>query len=142
MSNRLPFSIVTALEQIELEIHDLRTEVSYARKDVQVLQTEKETAVDVVKSQTVDIERYLIKEIGILDEIIKKQHERQLVEFKRLWKVSETVKEIIKELEQSRLETHKMFNRVETTVGLKTDGHEPFPFESILQAVGTPHSLK
>ena len=39
---------------------------------------------DIARAQEADIERYLKKENGILRDVINKQHNRQIAEFKRL----------------------------------------------------------
>jgi len=61
---------MTAVEKIEEDIEALRAEVSYCKKEVVVLKTEQNTICDVAASQTQDIDKYLHKEIRILDEMI------------------------------------------------------------------------
>ena len=48
-----------------------------------ILKSEQDTIVAVAKAQDADIERYLNKEIKILDDVKVKQHARQDVEFRR-----------------------------------------------------------
>ena len=50
----------------------MKREVAFCRKEVVVLKTEQDTVEDVAKAQTVDIKRYLQKEIAILDDVINK----------------------------------------------------------------------
>jgi hypothetical protein len=73
-----------ALEQIEDEILLLAHEVNFCRKEVGIQKVEMETIAEVSDSQCVDIERYLKKEVVVLDEVIVKQRVRQTAEFSRL----------------------------------------------------------
>ncbi len=98
-TSKLPFSFKNAIEQIEEEILLLATEVSYGKNEVGILKSELETIGDVAKSQTIDIERYLEKEIVILKDVIDKQHVRQNAEFARLTEQVSQVHEIKNELE-------------------------------------------
>lgn len=84
MSQRYPFSFKTALDKIEEEILALAAEVAFCRKEVHIQKTEQDTVADVAKTQCADIERYLHKEVEILDNVIKQQQDRQEIEFKRL----------------------------------------------------------
>ncbi len=54
------------------------------KKETRILKSEQDTIVDVAKSQSTDIERYLQKEIKVLEDVILKQHQRQETEYKRL----------------------------------------------------------
>lgn len=62
----------------------LAAEVSYGKKEVLILKTDQDTIIEVARSQTADIERYLEKEILILKDVISRQHTRQDAEFCRL----------------------------------------------------------
>ena len=55
----------------------LKAEVTFNRKEVKQLKGEQDTVEDVAKSQCADIQRYLQKEIDILDDVIKKSDNRQ-----------------------------------------------------------------
>ena len=68
----LPNSFKTALEEIEDEILAFKEEVSFATKEYRILKSEQDTIIDVARAQDQDIERYLNKEIRILDDIILK----------------------------------------------------------------------
>ena len=48
--SKLPFSFKNAIDQIEDEILALMSEVSYGKKEVEILKTELETIGDVAKS--------------------------------------------------------------------------------------------
>ena len=54
------------------------------KKETRILKSEQDTIVDVAISQSTDIERYLQKEIKVLEDVILKQHQRQETEYKRL----------------------------------------------------------
>ena len=58
-----------AIDQLEEEIMQLKQEVSFARKEVRQLKGEQDTVEDVAKAQCADIQRYLEKEIAILDDV-------------------------------------------------------------------------
>lgn len=98
-ASKLPNSFKSALEQIEDEIVNLAAEVSYCKKEVQILKSEQDTIVDVAKSQCVDIERYLEKESTILSDVIGKQNLRQKAEYSRLNEQISDVKSIRDELD-------------------------------------------
>ena len=72
-----PFSFKAAIDQLEDEIMQLKAEVAFNRKEVRQLKGEQDTVEDVAKSQCADIQRYLQKEIDILDDVIKKADNRQ-----------------------------------------------------------------
>ena len=57
--------------------------MAFCRKEVGILKTEQDTVEDVAKAQTVDIKRYLQKEIAILDDVINKFNIRQKAENSR-----------------------------------------------------------
>ena len=78
-----PFSFKATIEQLEEEIMQLKQEVSFARKEVKQLKAEQDTVEDVAKAQCADIERYLHKEIAILDDVIQKSNKRQKAENQR-----------------------------------------------------------
>ena len=56
-------------------------EVAHCKKEVKILKTEQDTCEDVARGQMTDIERYLVKEVKILDNMIVRQQERQQVEY-------------------------------------------------------------
>jgi|688.fasta_scaffold442873_1 hypothetical protein len=84
--SKLPFSFYTALDKIEEEILALSAENKFCQKEVFNLKSDVATAETVATTECADVQRYLHKEITILDELIKKQNERQQIEFKRLGK--------------------------------------------------------
>ena len=62
---------------------ELKREVTFCRKEVAVLKTEQDTVEDVANAQTMDIKRYLKKEIAILDDVVNKFNIRQKAENSR-----------------------------------------------------------
>lgn len=83
MQQTQPFSFKAAIDQLEDEIKQLREEVMFQRKEVRQMKGEQDTVEDVAKAQCADIERYLQKEIAILDDIQKKADKKQRTENQR-----------------------------------------------------------
>jgi hypothetical protein len=79
---------------------------------------------DVAKAQSQDIERYLLKEVAILDKIIVSQNERQDVEYARLWEKCRDYAKIRKELDEERIECVEHVNVVQKALGVETDPME------------------
>ena len=75
-----PFSFNAAIAQLEEEIKQLREEVMFQRKEVRQLKANQDTVEDVAKAQCADIQRYLQKEIAILDDVQKKADKKQKTE--------------------------------------------------------------
>ena len=80
LRSQQPFSFKAAIDHLEDDIMNLKQEVATARKEVKQLKGEQDTVEDVAKSQCNDIERYLKKEINILDDVIIKANKRQKAE--------------------------------------------------------------
>jgi hypothetical protein len=76
LNSKLPYSFVSALDKIEQEILALAAENTFCKKETFILKTEQDTIETVVKTQSADIERYLQKEVFILDDVISKQNLR------------------------------------------------------------------
>lgn len=106
-NSKLPYSFTTALDDIEDEILSLQAEVAFCRKEVLIQKSECETVGDVAKSQCNDIERYLKKEVRILDEVIARQNERQNQEYVRLHQQCNDYLKIRQDLDHSRMEAVK-----------------------------------
>jgi hypothetical protein len=122
----LPNSFKTALEEIEDEIIELQKEVAYQKKEMKVLKSEQDTIVDVAKAQDADIERYLNKEIKILNDVIVKQQDRQSTECKRLDGQCNDVKKMVDHLDINRMECVRKLVRVQDVLGVRTDPNEAF----------------
>ena len=107
MRAQQPFSFKASIDQLEDEIKQLREEVMFQRKEVRQLKGEQDTVEDVAKAQCADIERYLQKEIAILDDIQKKADKKQRTENQRFQLQISQVKQISTELDNSRVECVK-----------------------------------
>ena len=81
---------------------------------------------DVAKSQCADIERYLKKEINILDDVIIKANKRQKAENQRFQAQISQVRQISTELDQSRIECVGEVQKVERNLGIEFDPNENF----------------
>lgn len=81
---------------------------------------------DVAKAQCSDIQRYLQKEIAILDDVIIKANKRQKAENMRYLMQIAQVRQISEELDDSRLECVRGVRRVESNLGIEVDPNEKF----------------
>lgn len=59
------------------------------------------------ETKLLDIDRYLHKEIKYLDELIKKDDQKQANEFVKFWSQTVQIKEIEEELDDHRMELVK-----------------------------------
>lgn len=91
---------------------------------MQILKSEQDTVVDVARSQCLDIERYLDKEVTILNDVIQKQSLRQKAEYSRLNEQIVDVRNIRQELDNSRIDCVKMLVNVEDVLGITTASNE------------------
>lgn len=71
-----PYSFKASIDQLEEEIMNLAQEVSFCKKEVQILKQEQDTVEEVSETQCLDIKRYLMKELAILDDVINKANVR------------------------------------------------------------------
>ena len=71
-----PYSFKASIDQLEEEIMSLAQEVSFCKKEVQILKQEQDTVEEVSETQCLDIKRYLMKELTILDDVINKANVR------------------------------------------------------------------
>ena len=55
---------------------NLAQQVSFCKKEVQILKQEQDTVEEVSETQCADIKRYLMKELAILDDVINKSNVR------------------------------------------------------------------
>lgn len=124
--SKLPNSFRTALEQIEDEIRALAAEVAFCKKETQILRSEQDTIVNVAKSQTQDIEKYLDKESTILNDAITKQSLRQKAEYSRITEQVVDCRNIRDELDSTRMECVGKLIRVQHALGIDTDPNEAF----------------
>ena len=126
LRSQQPFSFKAAIDQLEEEIMQLKQEVSFARKEVRQLKGEQDTVEDVAKAQCADIQRYLEKEIAILDDVQIKANKRQTAENQRFQVQISQVRQICEELDDSRLECVQAVRRVESNLGIWVDPNEKY----------------
>ena len=60
------------LVDLEEEIAETRKELNFCKKEVQILNTERDTILEMAETKSVDIDKYLTKEIHYLEELINK----------------------------------------------------------------------
>ena len=135
LRSQQPFSFKAAIDQLEEEIMQLKIEVAAAKKEVKQLKSEQDTVEDVAKAQCADIERYLRKEIAILDDVIIKSNVRQKAENSRFQIQISQVRQISYELDQSRLECVGSVRRVERNLGIEVDPNENFR-QPLIERIG------
>ena len=70
MSGNVNFTGFTI--ELEEEIAETRKELNFLKKEVQILNTERDTVAEMAKTKSEDIDRYLTKEIHYLEELINK----------------------------------------------------------------------
>ena len=81
---------------------------------------------EVSETQCMDIKRYLIKELTILDDVINKSNVRQKAENSRFQLQVAQVKQISNELDKSRMEALERLLKVQGNLGIVTDPNEAF----------------
>lgn len=104
----------------------MKQEVAFARKEVRQLKAEQDTVEAIAQAQCNDIERYLTKEINILDDVITKAEKRQKAENARFQMQISQVRQISNELDNDRLECLRNLRIVENNLGIETDPNEKF----------------
>ena len=65
-------SFVGIANDLEDEIMEVRKELSFLKKEIHILNTEKDTVAEMAATKCEDIDRYLNKEIHYLEELIHK----------------------------------------------------------------------
>ena len=71
-SSKSNVSFIAIVQELEEEINETRKELNFCKKEVQILNTEKETVAEMAQTKCEDIDRYLTKEIHYLEELIGK----------------------------------------------------------------------
>ena len=71
------------------------------------MNTERETVLEMARTKLQDIDKYLHKEIRYLDELVKKDHDKQSKEFSKFWLQTQQVKTIEDDLDDHRMELVK-----------------------------------
>jgi chromosome segregation ATPase len=104
LRSQMPFSFKASVDQLEDEINNLRQELAFCKKEVQILKTEQDTVEEVATAQSNDIERYLSKENNLLNDVINKFSIRQKAENTRFQVQVSQCRQILNDLEDNRLE--------------------------------------
>lgn len=65
-------SFIALLTDLEEDIFDTRKELNFCKKEVQILNTERDTVAEMADTKCQDINKYLNKEIHYLEELIQK----------------------------------------------------------------------
>lgn len=58
--------------ELEDEINEVRKELTFLKKEIHILNTEKDTIAEMAQTKSDDIDRYLNKELHYLEELINK----------------------------------------------------------------------
>ena len=76
-------SFVGFANDLEDQINETRKELNFLSKEIQILNSEKDTVAEMSSTKCEDIDRYLNKEIHYLEEMINKAHVKQKAENSR-----------------------------------------------------------
>ena len=76
-------SFHATLIEIEEEIAETRKELNFCRKEIQILNSERDTVLEMADTKCSDINKYLTKELHYLEELIQKSMMKQKAENSR-----------------------------------------------------------
>ena len=110
--SKLPTSFRTALEQLEDEIVQLAQDVSYCKKEVQILHSEQTAIAQQCNQQQDEAQAYIEHEVGVLNSCIQKQAIRQKAEFSRLNEQVLDVRSFRDELDKERMKSVAKLQKV------------------------------
>ena len=65
-------SFISNLQDLEDDINETRKELNFCTKEVKILNTERDTVLEMAETKCDDINKYLNKEIHYLEELINK----------------------------------------------------------------------
>ena len=71
-SSKNNVSFIAIMNELEEEINETRKELNYFKKEVAILNTEKDTVAEMARTKCDDIDKYLYKEIHYFEELINK----------------------------------------------------------------------
>ena len=108
------------LLELEEDIAETRKELNFCKKEVQILNTERSTVLEMAETKCIDIEKYLAKEIHYLEELISKAQTKQKAENSRFAFQCQQVKQIANELDDHRMELVKRTVNIEDHLGIET----------------------
>ena len=69
-------SFMALIMELEEDIFDTRKELNFCKKEVQILNTERDTVAEMAETKCEDINKYLNKEIHYLEELILKSNQK------------------------------------------------------------------
>ena len=121
-----PFSFTATLDQIEEDILQLAQETAFCKKEVHILHTEQDTVAQVATTQCADIERYLLKETNILEDVINKANNRQKAENSRFFSQAVQTNRMRQELDDERSALVARVMKVQEVLGVPTDNMDAF----------------
>mmetsp|Transcript_1086 Transcript_1086/g.2001 ORF Transcript_1086/g.2001 Transcript_1086/m.2001 type:complete len:104 (+) Transcript_1086:25-336(+) len=84
-SSRNNVNFVSYINELEEEINETRKELKFCKKEVNILNTERDTMAEMSQTKTEDINKYLTKEIHYLEELIIKATSKQKAENSRFY---------------------------------------------------------
>ena len=102
----------------------MRKELNFLKKEIHILNTEKDTIAEMANSKMDDIDKYLSKELKYLDELINKNQVKQKAENSRFQFQCQQVKQLANELDDERMQLVKRVINIEDHLGIETG-----PFE-------------
>ena len=76
-------SFHSSLIDLEEEISEIRKELNFCRKEIQILNSERDTVLEMADTKCSDINKYLTKELHYLEELINKSMMKQKAENSR-----------------------------------------------------------
>eukprot|EP00356_Strombidium_inclinatum_P005207 CAMPEP_0170506364 /NCGR_PEP_ID=MMETSP0208-20121228/54617_1 /TAXON_ID=197538 /ORGANISM="Strombidium inclinatum, Strain S3" /LENGTH=80 /DNA_ID=CAMNT_0010787837 /DNA_START=107 /DNA_END=349 /DNA_ORIENTATION=+ len=76
-------NFISFLIDIEEEIGETRKELNFCKKEVAILNSDRETVAEMAETKCEDIRKYLNKEIHYLEELIGKAQTKQKAENSR-----------------------------------------------------------
>ena len=71
------------MQDLEDDINETRKELNFCTKEVKILNTERDTVLEMAETKCDDINKYLNKEIHYLEELINKAQTKQKAENSR-----------------------------------------------------------
>ena len=98
----------------------------YCNNEVEILKQEKSTIVELAKTQSADVKRYLDDEVRILGDSVQKSYARQKAENSRLYDQIGESRDLGSELDSERLLCVRRLARIQGMLGVQTDPGEEF----------------
>ena len=113
-------NFVAFTNELDEEISEVIKELSFLKKEIHILNTERDTIADMARTKCEDIDRYLNKELHYLDELVIKSQVKQKAENSRFVFQCQQVKTIANELDDDRMQLVKRVINIEDHLGIET----------------------